>query len=131
MAEKFHAMVSLGMSNSRMKDFYDLFTLARRFAFDGRTLARALLATFQRRRTSLPVESPIALTAEFSGDEGKQKQWQAFLRKNKLSTQGADLPQVIPILYDFLMPVAHAAAAGQIFETTWPEGGPWVVSPPG
>ena len=52
-AEKFEAMVSLGIANSRMKDFYDLYVLSERFDFDGDLLARAIAATFARRRTAL------------------------------------------------------------------------------
>jgi len=52
-AEKFHALVTLGMANSRMKDFYDLWLLGRQFAFDGATLAQAIRSTFGRRQTLL------------------------------------------------------------------------------
>src|SRR5262249_34968413 len=40
-AEKFQALVQLGMANSRMKDFYDLWTLSRQFTFAGPVLAEA------------------------------------------------------------------------------------------
>jgi hypothetical protein len=84
-AEKFQAMVSLGMTNSRMKDFFDLLVLSQQFGFDGLLLCRAIQATFTRRRTVLPSETPLALTVEFCGNGEKRKQWQAFLRKNKLA----------------------------------------------
>jgi Nucleotidyl transferase AbiEii toxin, Type IV TA system len=61
-AEKFEAMVQLGMANSRMKDFYDLWFLSRNFEFEGSTLSAAVRATFERRRTMIPEHSPIALT---------------------------------------------------------------------
>jgi predicted nucleotidyltransferase component of viral defense system len=80
-AEKFQAMASLGLANSRMKDFFDVWFLSRQFAFEGTLLGRAIQATFARRQTALPTEPPLALTAEFSGDEGKRKQWQHFSRK--------------------------------------------------
>lgn len=50
-AEKFEAMVKLGLANSRMKDFYDIWTLSQEFDFDGSVLSAAILATFNRRRT--------------------------------------------------------------------------------
>jgi len=50
-AEKFQALVTLGMANTRMKDFYDLWMLARSFEFDGDRLASAIGATFEQRRT--------------------------------------------------------------------------------
>lgn len=67
-AEKYEAMVSLGIANSRMKDFYDVWVLARDFEFDGATLARAISATFGRRKTQVPAVPPLALTSEFGRD---------------------------------------------------------------
>lgn len=57
-AEKFQAMTVLGIANSRMKDFYDLWTLARQFSFEGATLSAAIEATFDRRKTPLPTDAP-------------------------------------------------------------------------
>ena len=73
-AEKFEAMVKLGMANSRMKDFYDLWVLAQRFELESVTLAGAIRATFQTRRTSLPRSSPLALQADLYEFPTKQKQ---------------------------------------------------------
>ena len=70
-AEKFQALVELGMANTRMKDFYDLWVLARRFAFDGERLSKAIAATFERRRTPIPLGPPLALTQEFHDDPAK------------------------------------------------------------
>ena len=70
-AEKLQTMVTMGIINSRMKDFYDLFVLARDFVFDGVTLTRAIKATFKRRKTEISRETPVALTKEFSQDELK------------------------------------------------------------
>lgn len=110
-AEKLHAMVVLGMANSRMKDFYDLYTLAERFPFDGQLLVNAVKATFKRRNTDIPLEPPIALTDEFSRDRTKQAQWKAFVRKIAAS-QESDLVIVLERLKNFLLPVLHAAAGG-------------------
>lgn len=65
-AEKFHAMVTLGSKNSRMRDFFDIDALAGRQSFDGQALVDALRATFERRRTDVPSGLPLALTPEFS-----------------------------------------------------------------
>ena len=75
-AEKFEAMVKLGMANSRMKDFHDLRTLSELFPFDGELLAEAIVRTFERRKTPLPtIEAPPrAFTSEFFEDESKQRQ---------------------------------------------------------
>src|SRR5260221_10916815 len=64
-AEKLEAMVHLGLANSRMKDFYDLVILSRMFEFEGDLLARAIRATFDRRKTPVPSGLPIALTSAF------------------------------------------------------------------
>jgi predicted nucleotidyltransferase component of viral defense system len=124
-AEKFQATVALGIANSRMKDFFDLWLLSRMFAFDGPSLCRAIQATFRRRKTQLPAEPPLALTAEFGTDAAKVKQWAAFLKKGKLDVGGATLEQVCAILKDFLMPPTSALVARDPFEKTWTPEGPW------
>ncbi|RBC97878.1 nucleotidyl transferase AbiEii/AbiGii toxin family protein, partial [Xanthomonas oryzae pv. oryzae] len=81
-AEKLEAMVKLGILNSRMKDYFDLWVLAGHSDFDGAVLATAIRATFECRGTAIPPGAPLGLTDEFGLDEQKTKQWQAFLRKN-------------------------------------------------
>lgn len=90
-AEKLEAIASLGMANSRMKDYYDLYALAREGAIDAGVLGDAIAATFERRGTALPDKLPIGLTAEFAGDVTRQKQWSAFLEKNRLEGPGLDV----------------------------------------
>lgn len=124
-AEKFQIMVSLGIANSRMKDFADVWTLAREYPFDGRALAAAIGATFERRRTPLPRKAPLALTAEFSGDGSKQAQWGAFVRRGRLRVDGQTLGDVVTLLRAFLMPPALALGAGKPFSKRWSAGGPW------
>ena len=70
-AEKFQMLVALGLANSRMKDFYDLWLLARSFEFNGQGLCDAIQATFRRRRTQVPGEPPVVLTALLAGDAAK------------------------------------------------------------
>ncbi|WP_199756746.1 nucleotidyl transferase AbiEii/AbiGii toxin family protein [Tautonia sociabilis] len=124
-AEKFQAMVMLGIANSRMKDFYDLWFLANRFAFDGPELCRAIGATFRRRKTALSAETPLALTAAFGTDAGKSRQWQAFIRKSALDVGGTGLEQVCKFLDGFLMPPVQAIVGETPFDQTWNPGGPW------
>ncbi len=126
-AEKLEAIAVLGMANSRMKDFYDVWMMSRELQFDGRTLARAIGATFQRRRTELPRTVPTALTEEFAGDPDKGTLWYAFLSRNRFDADGMGLMQVIQEIRLFLMPPVIAAAAGQEFEQAWPAEGPWVA----
>lgn len=122
-AEKFQAMVALELTNTRLKDFYDLWALGRGFAFEGDVLGRALLATFERRETTLPATAPPALTAAFSGDPIKQKLWGAFLIKSGLAAPGLD--DVVAEIRAFLLPPVEALAAGDTFTHRWPPGGLW------
>jgi predicted nucleotidyltransferase component of viral defense system len=126
-AEKFQAMVELGIGNSRMKDFFDLWVIGREFAFGGELLSRAILATFERRKTALPDETPLALTETFSSDSGKQTQWRAFLRRIQPQALAPlpELDEVCRFLERFLMPLIEACREGHPFEATWSPGGPW------
>ena len=79
-AEKFHAMVALGRANSRMKDYYDVWMLMSTFDLEPERLRRAIVATFARRNTVIPVMAPDGLSDAFAADPGKQLQWDAFAR---------------------------------------------------
>ena len=106
-AEKFQAMVALGLANSRMKDFYDIWMLGKSSTFSGDRLARAIAATFARRETPIPEALPDALTPAFATDELKKRQWRAFVQD--VAHDPGDLATVVEDLAAFLMP--HAAAA--------------------
>ncbi len=80
-AEKFHAMVELGLVNSRLKDYLDIWTILQAFEVPPETLGQAIQATFQRRKTAVPSSLPIGLSRTFATDPQKQVQWKAFLRK--------------------------------------------------
>jgi predicted nucleotidyltransferase component of viral defense system len=87
-AEKFHALTYLGMTNSRVKDFYDLYVLLTQFEINKEQIKEALAATFEKRKTQLPSKTPVALTAEFYEDKAKLLQWKAFLQKSNLPEKG-------------------------------------------
>jgi len=99
-AEKLETIVSLGMANSRMKDFFDLRALASENATDAELLGEAIAATFKRRRTIIPTGVPLGLSDEFAHDPTKQAQWTAFLRKNRLKT--TPLAEVVVDVRNFL-----------------------------
>lgn len=107
-AEKLEALTSLGMLNSRMKDYFDLWVLARYTEFDMQILIRAVAATFDRRQTKIPDGVPIGLSEEFAKDPLKEKQWNAFLRKNSIAPK--PLSEIVTDLRNFLMPVLATAA---------------------
>jgi len=126
-AEKFEAIVNLGLTNSRMKDYYDIWLLSQQFDFDGANLVRAIEATFRRRRAVLPNELPIGLSIEFVSDAGKLSQWDAFVRRSRLDTKEINLETVVKVIADFMMPPSIAAAEGKAFLLRWTPGGPWQV----
>jgi len=124
-SEKLQAMVVLGMPNSRMKDYYDIWMISKTFPFDGGVFARAIRATFERRRTPIPQTLPTALGDEFAVDSEKGRQWKAFLTRNRLMAQDVELEPIIEELRLFLVPPLRAAAGGDLFEQRWKPGGPW------
>ncbi|MBI2216147.1 MAG: nucleotidyl transferase AbiEii/AbiGii toxin family protein [Candidatus Rokubacteria bacterium] len=123
-AEKLHAMVTLGSKNSRMRDFFDIDALARSRGFEASTLAQAIAATFTRRRTPLPEALPLALTQEFASLD-KEVQWRAFQRKAGLAAGSESLAGVVARVAVFLAPVLEAARRGAEPGSIWPAGGPW------
>jgi hypothetical protein len=124
-AEKYHAMVKLGILNSRMRDFFDIWLLSKQFEYDGENLSIAIRKTFARRGTEVP-SNPTALGDSFSRDKAKASQWKSFLMKNRLSTAPEDMGDVIRDLSAFLGPVSKAIAARDMFQGTWHPPGPWI-----
>ncbi len=124
-AEKFEAIVALDLANSRMKDFYDLLAMSRLFIFDGATLATAIHATFETRATIIPRERPSSLTAAFSDDPHKIRQWRSFLTRDPLLIDEPDLGTVIREVGDFIMPAARAAVDGDHMPGRWTSSGGW------
>lgn len=123
-AEKFQAMVALGIANSRMKDFFDMWTFATAQRFDMICLSRSIRKTFERRRTSLPEIPPIALTNEFLQDTAKKTQWTAFCKRLGLRDTPA-LDAIGPVLIRFLMPVIEQARQQEPDALVWEPPGPW------
>lgn len=122
-AEKFQAIVLFSIANSRMKDYFDLWTIAEHSELDGRLLARAMLETFTRRETPLPDNTPLGLGDDFAADDLKQRQWRAFLNKSRLAAP--DLATLVAYLRTFLLPPTDAARSGTDFKKKWNPKGPW------
>lgn len=116
-AEKFEAIVSLGMANSRLKDYFDLWVLANYSELDGATLQQAIAATFERRKTAIPEGLPLGLTDEFTKDPGKETQWKAFLRKNGIDALALDV--ITQDIVDLIFPVLVAISEGEEFSLQW------------
>ena len=78
MAEKFQAVIALGIVNSRMKDYYDLYAIPRSVEITEEALAKAIKSTFERRETDIPLQRPAGLSSEYSQDTIRQTQWVAY-----------------------------------------------------
>lgn len=122
-AEKFQAAVALGEANTRMKDFFDLDVIIAEYPFNGELLCAALAATFDRRDTPLPASPPTCLTREFAEDPSRRAQWQAFLRKNRMTE--VPFPFLIGRLEVFFSEPLVALRAGNPFNLQWTPGTGW------
>lgn len=129
-AEKFEALVRFGMFNGRLKDFYDLWCLARTFTFDGVVLSRAIRATFAQRETAFPADLPSGLSSDFAREH--KTQWLAFLKRNRLRLENVEFSEVLATLALFLMPPLLAASSATNFHRVWnlEEGWGESVRPP-
>jgi predicted nucleotidyltransferase component of viral defense system len=126
-AEKFEAMVKLGIMNSRMKDFWDIWLLSRQFDFDGQTLAEAVFRTFLTRHTDIPA-NPVSLSPDFSRDATKAAQWRTFLRKNMMRDVPDNFEEVVNAISIFLKPILDHHVNGQPVPGIWKAPGPWYRS---
>ena len=125
-AEKFHAMVSLGESNSRVKDLWDIACLARLFAFGGETLRTAIAETFRRQQTSLGSERPLALLPDYYRDGMRVQHWTKLRNGIDPDIEGPImLTDAGKEVRRFLGPTCDSLIAGSPFRQEWPAGGPW------
>jgi hypothetical protein len=124
-AEKFHAMVVLDIRNSRMKDFYDIWFMANTWTFDMASLRKAILASFERRGTAIPMEVPFALTSEFLIDPQKKQQWTAFVRRLNPGDEAPSLEEVGAILRTFLLPCISSRTPTEAGIRSWTPDRHW------
>lgn len=109
MAEKFQAMVALGVLNGRMKDYYDLWAIPRALEIADSDLDAAISATFERRQTAIPTERPPGLSAEMVDDEVKQRQWRAYAASVEL--EGVSLESIVDTVWGLVGPSCARIAA--------------------
>jgi len=124
-AEKLHTMVVLDDRNSRYKDFYDVHALLRHFVFEGEHLVRAVVATFERRRTTISEDLPVALTPRFYTDAGRTERWRNYVDQNELPGVPSDFGVIGKRILSFFAEPWDAIAHEAEFAGTWPAGGPW------
>lgn len=118
-AEKFHAIVSLGNANSRMKDFYDIFALQNSYDFKSEILAEAIKETFLNRNTSF--ETITAFEDTFVNDLNRLKMWTSFLKAKNINLV-IDFESVINQIKDFLLPIVKMIEQSNQYEKTWKQG---------
>ena len=123
-AEKFEAMVKLGIGNSRMKDFWDVQYLIKESSFDGGTIQNAIRSTFANRKTAVPEILPIALTEDFIKNPEIGTDWKAFIKRNKIKAD-TDFAAVIESLRVFFYPLIKAEAENSLFDENWTFSNGW------
>jgi hypothetical protein len=123
-AEKFQTMVKLGVLNSRMKDFYDIWVLSRTFNFKGKILAEAVVKTFENRNTPVTLDAAL-FNPSFGKDEDRNAQWKGFIRKTKLIKAPESFEEVMAAVKLFLEPLASSIIEQSEFNRSWNAPGPW------
>jgi len=115
-AEKFDAMVSLALLNSRMKDFYDIFKLMSKKQYEAKILRKSIKKTFEKRDTQLDAEL-IIFSEQFKNDTQKNRQWQLFLKRIK--EEDLSFTYVINNIEDFLRPIYVSILQEEEINSTW------------
>ena len=124
-SEKLNVMVELGLANSRMKDFYDIWLVSNLFEFDFNLLCASVKDTFERRKTDIPGTIPLALTTDFSGNPDKITQWDAFVKKSKPNPSAGSLSDTVRRITDFLLPVIESIRDKKTRRLYWRPGTGW------
>ena len=124
-SEKFEAMVKLGLLNSRMKDFYDIWLMMRQFDFNGSELAEALKRTFEHRKTPFPQGKPLFAEEIYDEKSDRQTLWKAFLKKGDIKHVPEKLASTARDIEEFLIRPLNAINKGREFKEEWKAPGPW------
>ncbi|MEE9910366.1 MAG: nucleotidyl transferase AbiEii/AbiGii toxin family protein [Deltaproteobacteria bacterium] len=128
LSEKFEAMVKLGLLNSRMKDFYDVWMMTRQFDFNGLDLVESLKRTFKHRKTELPWKQPLFAEEIYDQQSDRQTLWAAFLRKGEIRPAPDKLTLAVKAIEKFLIKPLHAIHEDLKFTQTWKAAGTWKES---
>lgn len=123
-AEKFHALAARGITNSRLKDYYDLWLIADTFELDRAPLAAAVRQTFERRETALPQEKPTGLSEAYVDTWGDQ--WRTFLNRERMAAAPEQLATVVADLERFVLPLIEEAEG----DWRWKPGTGWIQRTP-
>ncbi len=99
-SEKFHAMITHGALNSRMKDFYDIWIL-RRTNINHDIIGESIKRTFSKRETTIPGPEKILPKSAFKSDSDMQIKWEAFIRKQKIKNIPEQFNEVAKVVESF------------------------------
>lgn len=117
-AEKFEAMMKLGLVNTRMKDFFDIWILSQQLSFSGESLQSAIKTTFEKRQTLLNA-LPDSINEIFYIDPTHQMRWKQFLKNIENDEKNIELSTVINEIKEFLYPIVIASMNKKIFDKAW------------
>ena len=124
-SEKFEAMIKLGLLNSRMKDFYEIWLMMHQFDFDGSNLAGALKRTFEHRKTDIPNGRPVFAEEIYNETSDRQTLWSMFLKKSDIKHAPDKLATTATEIENFLVEPLGALNKGLEFNKEWKASGPW------
>ena len=124
-SEKFEAMIKLGLLNSRMKDFYDIWLMTRQFEFKGANIASAIKKTFNNRKTDIPNKKPLFADEIYDEKSDRQTLWNAFLKKGDIQHAPENLSTTARKIEQFLIKPLNAIWEKQVFDKEWKSAGPW------
>lgn len=102
-AEKFQTMIDRGTINSRMKDFFDVYTILKADKVDDALLKEAVVEVFANRGTALDADNAV-FSDDFAQDETRQAMWKAYLKRIKYK---GELPfaEVMGLIRERLQPM--------------------------
>jgi len=124
-SEKFEAMIKLGLLNSRMKDFYDIWLMTRQFEFKGANIASAIKKTFNNRKTDIPKKKPLFADEIYDEKSDRQTLWNAFLKKGDIQRAPKTLSETAKVIERFLIEPIEALNENIAFQKTWKQPRGW------
>ena len=124
-SEKIEAMIKLGLLNSRMKDFYDIWLMIHQFDFNGSKLTEALRRTFAYRKTKVPDGKKLFAKEIYNEKSDRQTLWKAFLNKGDIKHTPEKLSSVAKEIEEFLLKPLNAISKAEKFDARWKASGSW------
>lgn len=123
-AEKLESIARLELINSRVKDFYDIWLLSRENAFEGKTLQRALIQTFNNRKMELSADV-VGIIDGYSKMARATEGWSILRRKSRLEDAPGDFQSIAEGIKEFVEPLIESIEQGRPSPGKWDPAGPW------